>query len=143
MSSPLLQRPGAVALDLAGGGTVEQPGVGRADLTAGLADDVHVRVLGRVVDRRALAQVGVPDQPEPFQQLEVPVDRGGVRRGAVRTGLVAQPGVDLLGGAVLQRGDRGQHPLALVGQPQPPGPQLRGERRGAGVVGHTLSVEPS
>ena len=65
-------------------GAVEQVRRDRGDLPAGLADDVQVRVLGGVVDRRPLAQVGVPDQAEPLEQLEVAVDRRGVRRGAAR-----------------------------------------------------------
>src|SRR3712207_8213967 len=53
----------------------EQRGVGRGDVAAGGADHVQVRVLGGVVDRRPLAQVRVPDQAEPLEQLEGPVDR--------------------------------------------------------------------
>src|SRR3569833_1260357 len=119
---------------------VEHPRVGRADLAAGLADDVQVGMLRGVVDRRTLPQVGVPHQAEPLEQLEGAVDRGGARRGAVRAGLVAQPRVDLLRGAVLQRGDRGQHPLALAGQPQPAGPQLRSQRWCALRSGHGASL---
>ena len=81
---------------------VEQVRRGRGDLAAGLADDVQVRVLGGVVDRRALAQVGVPDQAEPLEQLEVAVDGRGVGRGAARAGLLAQPRADRLGGGVVQ-----------------------------------------
>ena len=99
-------------------------------------------VLGGVVDRRALAQVGVPDQAEPLEELEVAVDGRRVGGGAPGTGLLAQPGTDGVGGGVLQLRDRRQHLRALGGQPQTAGPQPLGERRRAVLGTHVTSLGP-
>ena len=51
---------------------------GLADPAAAPADDVQVgRVLGEVVARRPVVDVGVPDQAELLQRLERAVDGGG------------------------------------------------------------------
>ena len=87
-----------------------------------------------MVDRRALAQVGVPHQAEPLEQLEVAVDGRGVGRRAVGAGLLAQPRADRLRGGVLQRVDRREHLLPLRRQPQAAGPQPLGQRGAAPAV---------
>ena len=100
------------------------------------ADDVQVRVLGGVVDRRALAQVGVPHQAEPLEQLEVAVDGRGVRRG--RAG--GRP--PRAAGRRSPRGWRAPArrprpaPARAGRQPQPAGAQPLGER--CAVVGPVI-----
>ena len=52
--------------------------LGVDDRAAGVTHDVHVLVLDRTVGRRAVPEVGVPDEAEFLEHLEVAVDRGDV-----------------------------------------------------------------
>ena len=95
---------------------------GLADPAAAPADDVQVGgVLGEVVARRPVVDVGVPDQAELLQRLERPVH--GRRGHGVRA--VGGHGIhDLLGGGVTEPPHGGQHALALrrqalAARPQP------------------------
>jgi 4-amino-4-deoxychorismate lyase len=128
---------------------VDELGVGVVDAAAGVADDVHVLVLGRPVRRGPMTEVGVPDEPDLLQQLQRPVDGGDVD--------AVHALADALRGGVAEGAHRGQHLLALRGQPQAAGPQLVGEvgggprrrRRGvvvgvhASIVGSVAAVDSS
>ena len=96
--------------------------VNRDDAVAIPADQVEVLVVGdRVVRRRAVAEVRVPDQAELLEDLERAVDGGDVDR----RGLLAHPRQHLVGGGVAEGVDRAQDQLALRGQPVALLPQRR------------------
>src|SRR3954466_7460754 len=80
-----------------------------------------VRVVGSVVRRGPVPEVGVRHQPELLEELERPVDRRDVD--ALRR--TADPLGDLVGGGMPEVGDRLEHQLPLRGQPVAPGAQLR------------------
>ena len=98
----------------------------RGDLATTAADQVEV--LGRtrrVIGRRPVGEVGVPDETELLQHLEVAIDRGGVDR-------AFQALADLIWSGVTQRLDRSKHQLALRSEaiaapPQPGGQVIRHE----------------
>lgn len=81
---------------------------------AAAADEVEVGgVVGQVVAGGAVVDVRVPDEAELLEGVERPVDGGCRHRGST----VGAHGVDdLLGRAVPEPPDGGQHPLALRGQ---------------------------
>ncbi len=77
-------------------------------------------MLGEVVARRPVVDVGVPDQAELLQGLERAVDGGGGH--GIRT--VGGHGIhDLVGGGVAEPAHGGQHALALRRQALAPSPQ--------------------
>ena len=77
-------------------------------------------MLGEVVARRPVVDVGVPDQAELLQGLERAVDGGGGHRARP----VGRHGIhDLVGGRVAEPAHGGQHPLALRRQALAPRPQ--------------------
>jgi hypothetical protein len=92
------------------------------DPTAFTADEVKmIGVLGRVVGRRSVAQVGVSDQSELFEKLERPIDR----RDVDATGRTTYPFGDLVRRGMTQRRHCLEHELALRGQPVAARTQLR------------------
>ena len=95
------------------------------DGAAVVADQVHVLVLVRRVGRRAVPEVGVADQPQPFEQVQAAVHRGDVHRRRRPLDLRA----DLLGRRVAELPDGVEHELALRGHPQPALVQRAAQRR--------------
>ena len=89
-----------------------------------VADDVDVLVLGRAVGRRAVAEVGVPDEAELLEQLERAVDGGDVDAGHRLA--------DLLRRGVAELAHGGQHLLALRRDAQPAA--RAGARRGSSAM---------
>ena len=100
------------------------------DGAAAVADQVHVLVLVHRVVRRAVPEVGVAHQPQPFEQVQAAVDRGDVHR----RGLALHLRADLLGGRVAEGADGVEHELALRCHPQPAFVQRAAERRGLPAV---------
>jgi sortase A len=90
-----------------------------------------VGVVGKVIGRRAVVEVGVGDHAHALERLEVTID-GGQGKG--------RPAVSTHGrGKTVRRGmaegtDRGDDPLPLRGQPHTPGPQ------GFAKIPHTASL---
>ena len=105
-----------VALPQCSDQRVEQLTRDLLDAAADVAHQVHVLVLVDRVARRAVAQVGVPHEPEPVEQVERAVDRGDVDRRRRLLDALS----DLFGRRVLQRPDRVQHELALRRHAQTP-----------------------
>src|SRR3954465_8974405 len=84
------------------------------DASALPADEVEVvRVVGGVVGRRAVAEMGVGDEAELLEQLERAIDG----RDVDAAGGAAYPLGDLVGGGVAERGDGLEDELALRGEP--------------------------
>lgn len=72
-------------------------------------------VTGEVVERRAVRQVGVPDEAEAFQQV-----KGAIHRGDVHSGdPVTDRFMDLFGRRVTEGGDGVEYELALRGDSEP------------------------
>lgn len=113
---------------------VDQIGGRVDDGAAGVADDVHVIVVGRAVGRRAVTEVGVPHQADLLEQFEVSVDRRDVDSGDCIA--------DLLRRRMPQPAYRVENLLALRGHAQPARAQRRGEvdrpsaRSGRGIRHH-------
>ena len=80
-----------------------------------------VGVVGQVVARRAVVEVGVPHHPERLQGLQGPVDGRGDERGPT---IGRDPGDDVLRGGVAERRHGVEDPLALGRHPAPLRPQL-------------------
>ena len=98
---------------------------GLAHPAAPPADDVQVGgVLGEVVARRTVVDVGVPDQTQLLKCIEGAVHR---RRGNL-SAPVARHGIhDLVRGRVTEPPHGAEHPLTLRGQPLAAGPQSLAE----------------
>ena len=95
-----------------------------------------VVVIRGVVRRRAVAEVGVRDEAELFEQFERPVDGGDVDAAGGRT----YPLGDLVRRGVPERGAGLEDELALRRQPVSPRPQVLMPRRG-GIVDHVVMLE--
>ena len=92
---------------------------------------VDVVVLDRSIRRRAMPEVGMPNEPDRLEELESPVHRGEVD--------LRHRFADLLRGGVAQLAHRAQHQVALRRHAQAPGVQLCGQvglrrNRRVGVV---------
>lgn len=84
------------------------------------ADQVQVvDVIGDLVRRRAVLQVGMRNDAETFEQLKRPVDGGEVQRG----GLALNELADLLRSGMTKLGNGAQYEPALRRGPQPTRPQ--------------------
>ncbi len=70
-----------------------------------------------------MTQVGVPHQPQLFEQLERPIDGGDVDTSRA----LLDPRRDLVGRTVLERLDGFEYQLPLWGQAVATGAQLRGQ----------------
>ena len=89
---------------------------------ASATDQMHVLVVGaRVVGRRSIGEMRVPDHTELVQKLQSPVHGGQVDR-------VRDLGIDLLGCRVPEALDRGKDGRALWGEAVARGAELSGER---------------
>jgi 4-amino-4-deoxychorismate lyase len=82
---------------------------------AGVADHVHVVVVGRPERRGAVAQMGMAHQPDLLEQLEGAIDRGEVDIGHGRT--------DLLRRRMPESADGLEHLVPLRRHAQAAGPQ--------------------
>ena len=86
----------------------------RFDRVAAAADQMDVRLLGRrVVGRSAVIEMGMGDETELLEELEVAVDGRDVDRMSSGTDFDA----DVFRGRVTEPRDRFQDELALRGQP--------------------------
>ena len=118
---------GHISNKAAGGQNIPREGLGKPpvallDASTGPADQVDVvGVVGQVIARRAVVEVGVSHDCERLQRLEGPVDGRGCERGSA---IGRDPGDDLVGGGMAQCCHGIEHPLALVCHPAPLGPQL-------------------
>ena len=97
------------------------------DGVAAEADEVDVRpVIGELIGRRAVVEMGVRDDAEPLERLERAVDGGRRQRG---TAVARKMGDDLVRGGVSEAGERIDDPAPLGRQAFPVGAQHRGEVR--------------
>ena len=107
------------------------------DRAAAVAHQVDVLVLVHRVVRGAVPEMGVPHQPQPFEQVQAAVHRGDVHR----RGLLLHLGADLLGCRMAEGADGIEHELALRRHPQTAFVQ-RAAQRGDLLAGLLGAVRP-
>jgi len=77
-------------------------------------------MIGEMVGRRTVVQMGVRDHANLFKRLEVAIDRG---QGQGRTTVPGDRSREPVGCGVAKHTDRVNDPFPLPGQPHAPGPQ--------------------
>ena len=79
-----------------------------------------VGVIGQVVGRRAVVEMGVRDHANPFERLEVAIDSG---QGQGRPAVLSDGRGESIRCGMAEVTDRIDDSLPLPGQPHAPGPQ--------------------
>jgi len=98
-------------------GELGELGLGHfVDIPAVVAHQMHVLMRLGGVARRAVPEMGMPDEIETFEQVQRAVDRGDVDGGGIALDVRADP----LWGGVHELVYGVEHELALGGHPHPP-----------------------